>query len=253
MKKTIFSCLVLAGLCSVPFIASAQGDPPPTTVTVFNAKGNPNANAVAFLSSAPLYRTADENGVVSFRPMPSDTLFLIVGKYIGMIPITNEKHLDVCFDKSELYLKNDPQTRFRTSSTPKFKATKLYTNPGIESYGNVSTLIKVKFPSINVRHVYGRKYAFLSTPISNLSASNITSSNSSGGTNKGSLVTALMDPNDIGAAYILVDGKLYQSLSEVDRDVKLNRLVSITYEKPDPMFGKGGNGKVLITTLDGEF
>lgn len=252
MKKIIFCCFVLSGLFS-SFIASADPTTQPVTVTVLSAKGNPITNGLAFLATAPLYRTADENGTFSFRPMPSDTLFLIVGKYIGMIPITGQQHMDVCFEKNALYLKENPQTTFRTSTVPKFKTTKLYSNPGIESYGNVSTLVKIKFPSINVRQVHGQDYAFLATAISNYSPSNISSSSpgSAGAPGKGSVFSVLLDPNEIGAAYILVDGKLYNSLTQVDKDVKLNKLVSISYEKPDPMFfGKGGNGKVVITTLD---
>ena len=166
-----------------------------------------------------------------------------------MIPLSGQSNLDICFQKKSFYNKQDPNTIYKSSKLPRFNYSRLYTNPDIQSYGRVSTLIKARFPSITVKFVRGNYYAFLQNAISsNSKGTQYLQGGDQSGTLRNTIV--LLDPNDIGAAYISVDGKLYNSLNQVDQDVKLNRLVSITFERPDPMFGKGGNGRVNITTLD---
>lgn len=241
MKKVILCCAALLGLATVSF---SQVEVKPVTLTVTNAKNKPQDKTLLSLKTNPLYREVDEQGSVTFRPMPNDTIFLTVGNYRGAIPFSGQETIDICFDKNAFSDKNAPATKYPTTKLPSFNASKIYTNPGIESYGTVSTLIKSRFPAIAIKKVRGYNYAFLNAGSLSSNKMNLTSNSNE--------VLAVLNPNDIGAAYITVDGKVYNTLEDVDRIVQLTRLVSIAYEKPDPMFGKGGNGKVVITTLDGK-
>ena len=221
-----------------------QDEVKPVTLTVTNAKGKPMDKTLVSLKTAPLYREVDEQGSVTFRPMPVDTIFLTVGNYLGAIPFSGQQTIEVCFDKNAFSDKNAPKTKYPTTKLPSFNTSKIYTNPGIESYGTVSTLVRSKFPTIAIKKVRGYNYAFL-----NAGSFGSNKLNQMSNSNE---VVATLNPEDIGAAVITVDGKVYYTFEEVDRLVKLPRLVSITYEKPDPMFGKGGNGRISITTLDGQ-
>lgn len=242
MKSIAFCFLSMLGAACLNIDVSAQ-ETQPVKLTVTSAKGSPMNNALIFLATSPLYRELDGDGSISFRPMPEDTLFIVTKNYIGMIPLTGQDNIEVSFDKKTFYNKQNAQIIYKTSKLPPFNSSKLYTNPDIVSYGTVSLLIKARFPAIMVKYVRGNNYAFLTS--NNAKANELLQTS-----NTSRHLVATLNPNDIGAAEISVDGKLYHSLSQVDKDVKLPRLVSITYEKPDPMFGKGGNGKVVITTLD---
>lgn len=241
MKKVLLCCAALLGLTTTVF---PQVEVKPVILTVTNAKGKPMDKSLISLKTSPLYREVDEQGSVTFRPMPNDTIFVTLGNYMGAIAFSGQETIDVCFEKNGFSDKKNAKTQYPTTKLPSFNSSKIYTNPGIESYGTISMLIKSKFPGIVIKKVRGYQYAFLN-------AGNLSSNKLSLTSNTNDAVVTI-NPADIGAADIIVDGKVYGALEEIDRSFKLARLVSITYEKPDPMFGKGGNGKVIITTLDGK-
>ncbi len=244
MKKI----LLLAGalLCYV-LTLSAQQEINRVVLTITTDKGKPLTSALVSLKSSPLYRNIDDEGKTSFRPMPSDTLYVSVGNYKTSIPTDGMDQLYLSFAKNSFYNTDNRDTRYPTVKIPSFNSNKIYTNPNIESYGTVSNLIKIQYPSITIKLVQGYHYLFLTSAPTSTGNKGAAYTNTSAG--QGTLSIA-PDPGTLGAATISLDGQALKTMEEVDKMVTLSRLVSITYEAPDLLKGRGGSGKVTIETLD---
>ncbi len=244
MKKILLSCL---GLLLGSVALSAQNEMELLQISVANAKGKTISKALISFASSPLYRQLDFDGTLTFRPMPGDTVFVTSGSYKFGIPAKpGQTKMDIRIDKEKAYEKYDPKTVYPGVKLPSFNTSKLYLNPDILSYGTVSNLIRLRYPAIALKKMNGYTYAVLNANPTRTSSSGTTELNSYGGEGGTSVAP---DPNSVGAALMMVDGKQMGSFEAIDRLVPLSTVVSITYEKPDIVLGKGGNGKVFIRTL----
>lgn len=193
----------------------------PVTLNVVNAKGKSLDNkATVSLKSNPAGQSPDKNSPLKLQPTANDTIFVLVGQFMGQIPADGLTEATIVADKGKMTNRATGE-EYKVVKLPPFDPNNIAASPYRAMFINLENLVTSKFPTVKIQE----GDAYLST--------NTTSST-------GDNYTPML---------ILVDGNQVVNFASANETISIQQVKSVVVKRSDPLYGLRGAGGIMEITL----